>query len=167
MANTGSGLYPADMWVFPQAERVTGDLISKTSARSGPFTTAVTIAALLLVLGVVGFIGRAALDGFGDYDPWGYYMAVFSFIFMVTGAAPLAAVAFRFTKSHWRRPLSRVAELFALVGVLNVLLFIPLLLVLPSIANPDFTVGMEGQLAARRSIWLGLSGGGTRDSPKV
>ena len=158
MANSGSGLYSADMWVFPRAERVTEDLISKTSARSGLFTTAVTIAALLLVLGVVGFIARASLDGFGDYGPWGYYMAVFSFIFMVTGAAPLAAVAFRFTKSHWRRPLSRVAEMFALVGVLNVLLFIPLLLVLPSIENLGFTVGMEGQLAARRSIWLGISG---------
>lgn len=158
MANSGSGLYSADMWVFPQAERVTGDLVSKTSARSGPFTAAVTIAALLLLLGVVGFIARAAGDGFGDYGPWGYYMAAFSFIFMVTGAAPLAACAFRFTKSHWRRPLSRVSEMFALVGVLNVLLFIPLLLVLPSIANPDFVVGMEGQLAARRSIWLGISG---------
>ena len=157
-ANSGSGIYPADMWVFPQPERVTGDLISKSSSRSGPFTTAVTIAALLLVLGIGGFVFRAAGDGFSDYGPWGYYMAVFSFIFMVTGAAPLAAVAFRFTKSHWRRPLSRVSEMFALVGVLNVLLFIPMLLVLPSIANPDFIAGMEGQLAARRSIWLGTSG---------
>ena len=67
MANSGSGLYSTDMWVFPRAERVTEDLISKTSARSGLFTTAVTIAALLLVLGVVGFIARASLDGFGDY----------------------------------------------------------------------------------------------------
>ena len=79
-------------------------------------------------------------------------MATFSFVFMVTSSAPIAAVAFRFTKSHWRRPLSRVSELFAVVGVLNIVLFIPMMFVLPSIGNPAGHV--EGQLEVRRTIWF-------------
>ena len=85
-------------------------------------------------------------------------MAAFSFVFMITSSAPLVACAFRFTKSHWRRPLSRVAELFAIIGVFNILLFIPMVITLPSIANPDFVPGAHGELAARRAIWLGSSG---------
>jgi molybdopterin-containing oxidoreductase family membrane subunit len=83
-------------------------------------------------------------------------MAVFSFLFMITGAAPLVAVGFRFTKSHWRRPLSRVSELFGLLGVLNVLMFIPLLMVLPPLKNPN-VVGHA--LEIRRSIWFGAPKG--------
>ena len=158
MAEHSSGHYPADMWVFPQADLVTAQVMERTTSRCRPYTVALLIAAVLTGLGVVGFIIRASADGLGDYTAWGYYMAAFSFIFMVTSGAPLAAVAFRFTKSHWRRPLSRVAELFAVVGVLNVLLFIPMAIALPSIMNPDFVPGMEGEMAARRAIWLGTSG---------
>ena len=85
-------------------------------------------------------------------------MAAFAFVFMITSSAPLVACAFRFTRSHWRRPLSRVAALFAIIGVFNILLFIPMVITLPSIANPDFVPGPHGELAARRAIWLGSSG---------
>ena len=80
-------------------------------------------------------------------------MGIFSFIFMITGTAPLAAAAFRVTKSHWRRPLSRISELFAVVGIFNILLFIPLMMVLPAIKNPD--LGAH-ELEIRRTIWFGV-----------
>ena len=70
---------------------------------------------------------------------------------MVTGAAPLVACAFRFTKSHWRRPLSRVSELFAIVGVVNIFLFIPLLLAMPPIKNPE---AHGTDLEVRRTLWF-------------
>ena len=139
------------MWVFPAAEAVTRDVADKTSAMPRPFSIALLVAGALFLLGIIGFAARAIDDGFGDHAPWGYFAAVFFFIFMVTSAAPLAAVAFRFTKSHWRRPVSRVSELFAVVGVLNILMFIPLMIVLPSIKNPE--IGVE-ELEIRRTIWF-------------
>ena len=141
----------AGMWVFPRAEEVTRYLAGRTLGLPGPLATAMAVSGVLLVLGVVGFVVRATDDGFGAHGPWGYYAAIFSFLFMVAGAAPLAAVAFRFTKNHWRRPLSRVSELFALVGVFNVLLFIPLMFVLPAINNAGAT---EAGTELRRTIWF-------------
>lgn len=141
----------AGMWVFPRAEEMTRDVASKTFAVPQKLAIALVLSGVLLVLGLIGFIARSVDDGFGDHGPWGYYAAIFSFLFMITGAAPLAAVAFRFTKSHWRRPLSRISELFSAVSIFTVLMFIPLMVVLPSIKNPG---SGEDQLEIRRTIWF-------------
>ncbi|MEK7806328.1 MAG: hypothetical protein AAB528_01215 [Chloroflexota bacterium] len=141
----------AGMWVFPRAEEMTRDVTGKTFALPQKMAIALVLSGVLLVLGLIGFIVRSVDDGFGDHGPWGYYAAIFSFLFMITGAAPLAAVAFRFTKSHWRRPLSRISELFSVVSIFTILMFIPLMLVLPSIKNPG---SGEDQLEIRRTIWF-------------
>lgn len=141
------------MWVFPSPEGITRDVAGKMSSTPRMFSLVMTGAGILLILGIIGFVARGVDDGFGDHEPWGYYAAIFSFIFMVTGAAPLAAVAFRFTKSHWRRPLSRVSEMFAVLGVFSTLMLIPLLVVMPSINNPVQPVPAE-QLELRRTIWF-------------
>lgn len=141
----------AGMWVFPRAEEMTREVASKTFAVPQKLAFGLVLSGVLLVLGLIGFIARSVDDGFGDHGPWGYYAAIFSFLFMITGAAPLAAVAFRFTKSHWRRPLSRISELFSVVSIFTVLMFIPLMLVLPSIKNPG---SGEDQLEIRRTIWF-------------
>lgn len=145
------GHYPG-MWVFPDPRAMTRDMAARVSAMPRTFTLGLLLTFALLVLGVVGFAARAAGDGFDDRAPWGYYMATFSFVFMVTSAAPVAAVAFRFTKSHWRRSLSRVSELFAVVGILNIIMFIPMMLVLPPILNPN--PGQGHDLEIRRTIWF-------------
>ena len=146
--------YHPDMWVFPEVGGMTRNMADKTSAMPRKFALALTAAGALFVLGIIGFAFRAIGDGFDNHEPWGYYAAIFSFIFMVTGAAPLAAVAFRFTKSHWRRPLSRISEMFAFIGLLSTLMLIPLLLVLPSINNPTYS-GIPGEeLEIRRTIWF-------------
>ena len=143
----GHGLH-AGMWVFPDAKTMSQDVSTKTTS----LTMALLVTGVLFILGIVGFVARAVVDGFDDIAPWGYYMAVFSLVFMITSGAPLVAVAFRFTKSHWRRPLSRVAELFSIVAILNLLMFIPLMFLLPDLANPNGVV--EGQLELRRTIWF-------------
>ena len=125
------GHYPG-MWVFPNPRVMTRDMADKIAAMPRMFTLGLLLSFGLLVLGVVGFVARATADGFDDRAPWGYYMATFSFVFMVTSAAPVAAVAFRFTKSHWRRPLSRVSELFAVVGIFNIITFIPMMMIFPA-----------------------------------
>ena len=148
------GHYPG-MWVFPDPRQMTRDMAGKARrAARGPWPWASPSPLALLVLGVVGFVARAAADGFDDRAPWGYYMATFSFVFMITSAAPVAAVAFRFTKSHWRRPLSRVSELFAVVGIFNIITFIPMMLILPPILNPDASHVGAHELEIRRTIWF-------------
>ncbi len=142
----------AGMWVFPDAKVMSQDVSEKTRSMPQPFTIALMVTGILFIIGIVGFVARAADDGFDEIAPWGYYMAVFSFVFMISSAGPLVVVAFRFTKSHWRRPLSRVGELFSIVCILNLLMFIPLMFLLPDMANPDGAV--EGQLELRRTIWF-------------
>ena len=110
--------------------------------------------AVLVILGIIGFVVRAVGDGFSDSarDKWGYYAAMFAFLLATVGTAPVVAVALRWTRNHWRRPLSRASELFALVGVLNVLWFIPLIFLMPGIdLNGDrmLEVGVD-----RRTIWF-------------
>lgn len=145
------GHYPG-MWVFPNPRVMTREMADKVSSMPRAFTLVLLASFALLVLGIVGFVARAAADGFDDRAPWGYYMATFSFIFVITSGAPVAAVAFRFTKSHWRRPLSRVSELFAVVGIFNILMFIPMMIVLPPILNPN--PGHGHDLDIRRTIWF-------------
>ena len=145
----------AGLWVFPDVSVMSRDVAEKARSIPRPLSMALVVTGILFILGIVGFVARALDNGFSDISAWGYYLSVFSMVFMVTSGAPLAAVAFRFTKSHWRRPLSRVSELFAIVGILNFLMFIPLMFMLPSIGNPDAVGGViEGGLAVRKTIWF-------------
>ena len=145
---------PPEVSLTPQGvtEHVTGKVLNFDS-RLG---IAMVGLMLLTVLGVVGFLVRVFGDdgGFSDEarHKWGYYAAMFGFLLVTAGSAPVAAIGFRWTKSHWRRPLSRASELFAVVGVLQVLWFIPLIFLLPEIdLNGDgaFAVGQD-----RRTIWM-------------
>ena len=118
------------------------------------FVLALVGLGVLVILGIIGFIVRAVDDGFSDAarPQWGYYAAMFGFLLVTAGSAPVAAIAFRWTKNHWRRPLSRASELFALVGILNVLWFIPMIFLLPGI-----DLNGDGVLAVgedRRTIWF-------------
>ena len=109
---------------------------------------------VLFILGIIGFSVRAVGDGFSDSarPAWGYYAAMFGFLLCTAGTAPLVAVALRWTKNHWRRPLSRASEMFALVGVLNLLWFIPLMALLPAIdLNGDDALAVGDD---RRTIWF-------------
>ena len=154
MSSHAGSHYDPEMWVFPDAQQMTWDVAGKTHAMPSAFKLGLLVSGVLAVFGVIGFILRLSTDGFSTHGPWGYYAAIFSFVFLVTSSAPLVAVAFRITKSHWRRPISRISELFALLGVINVILYIPLIFVLPSINNPDFAPGIHGQLEIRRTIWM-------------
>ena len=117
------------------------DLLGKHSAAGSKFRGVAIICAVLLGLGIVGFVLRLG-SGVSDPSVWGYHAALFAFILTTAQAAPLVAIVLRLTKGHWRRPTSRAAELFAVVGLLNVLIFIPLLWVLPSLED------------GRRSLWF-------------
>ena len=120
---------------------VTHDLLDRHRATGNVYRGSVLLLGVLFALGVVGFILRLR-GGVSDTAIWGYHAAVFAFILTTAQAAPMVAIAPRLAKAHWRRPISRSAELFTVVGLFNILLFIPLLWVLPSLD--------EG----RRSLWF-------------
>ncbi len=120
---------------------ITNDLLGKSATTGSTFRWVALLCAVLLVLGVVGVVLRLA-DGVSDKTVWGYYAALFAFILSTAQAAPMVAISTRLAKGHWRRPISRIAEMYTAVGLLNLLLFIPLLWVLPSIEN------------GRRTLWF-------------
>ena len=93
----------------------------------------------LLAVGLVGLVLRIA----GGFEPakWSYVASVYAYLMTVAQSAPIVAVALRLVKADWRRPATRVAELFTAVGLLNVILVIPLLIAMPS---------TEGRL----NIWM-------------
>jgi hypothetical protein len=127
---------------------ITSDLLEKHATPASAFRWVALLCTVLVVLGVVGVVLRMS-DGVSDKTVWGYYAALFVFILSTAQAAPMVAIATRLAKGHWRRPISRIAEMFTAVGVLNLLLFIPLLWVLPSLED------------GRRSLWFF----GNRDIP--
>ena len=122
------------------------DMIARHEKTAPAFKAAAAICGVLLILGIVGFILRLT-DGVGNMALWGYHAALFAFILTTCQAAPMAAIAPRMAKAEWRRPISRTAEMFTAVGLFNLLLFIPLLWVLPSLENK------------RRSLWFFEAGG--------
>ncbi len=144
------GHFGPEMWVIPEPTGLADDVVARQRAGSTLFRAALWVGLALTILGVVGFVAKAVTAGFSDHRAWGFYIAAFAFVFTLTASAPLAACAFRFTKSHWRRPLSRIAELFSLVSIVNILLFIPAVIILPDIG----VMTESGEAMVRRSIWF-------------
>ncbi|MFQ5860349.1 MAG: hypothetical protein ACE5IG_02210 [Dehalococcoidia bacterium] len=110
---------------------VTQEILQRYLHAGRGFWTVVVVLAVLFTLGIIGFLIRLQ-DGLEDRLPWGYYAATFTFLLITVQAAPLASIAFRLARNDWRRPLARASELYAAVGLLTILMFIPLLLLLPS-----------------------------------
>ena len=117
---------------------------------------------VLTILGVIGFVMRVS-DGVGDRAVWGYYAAMFSFMVTTASAAPMVAIAPRMANSHWRRPISRAAELWSVVGLLSLLWFIPLLWILPPLSDGRrslwfFDMGASERRALLYAAYMGLGG---------
>ena len=107
--------------------------------------TGARLATLDVALGVLGLIGLIALvanaliEGFDELKPWGYTAVVAGYIMSSFMAAPVLAVLLRLTRSDWRRPLTRIAEIQAAAGIVALILYIPIFLIVPD-AEGRFTV---------------------------
>lgn len=131
--------FPNQVWkASPQ--QVTQNVLGRYRHTGPGFWLAAGILALLFLAGVSGLVIRFR-GGFEDRAAWGYYAATFAFLLTTVQAAPLVSAGLRLTKAHWRRPISRPSELFAMVGFLSILLFAPLLKLVPPVQG-------------RRSIWF-------------
>ena len=127
--------------VLETPQGVTRDLLEKHGQTTDVFWRAFAAFGVMFVLGIIGFVIRLT-DGFSDKAVWGYYATVFVFILTTAQAAPMVAIVPRIAKGHWRRPISRAAELWSVAGLFNLLLFIPMLWVLPPLDDQ------------RRSLWF-------------
>ena len=134
--------------VLVTAEEFSADFLDRHVAVSPLYRRALWVSGVLFLVGVLGFLIRAVADGFDNREPWGYYAATVAFLLTAAGGAPIVAVALRLVKAHWRRPMTRIAELYAVVGALTLVMFIPLLFLVPT-AN------------GRRTIWFQDDDAGT------
>ena len=121
-------------------QQVNEDILPQTYGVGPRFTKATLLFGALVVVGVIGFVIKAT-DGFDDRKDWGYYAAIFAFLYTTCQSALLVSITMRLAKTHWRRPLARVSELFAVVGVFNLIIFLPLLWTIP-------------EAGGRQSIWF-------------
>ncbi|MBM2825953.1 MAG: putative rane protein, partial [Dehalococcoidia bacterium] len=121
------------LWVPATIEsfrELNGGVLERLQSAGSGFQLAVAVSGGLFLLGILGFIMRLQ-GGFEDRAAWGYYATVWVFLFTTVQAAPVVAVATRLAKGHWRRPLSRTAEICAVVGLFNLVLYLPLLALMP------------------------------------
>ena len=149
-------------------EEFTQDILGRHAVTGSRYRRALWIFGVLFLVGVVGFIVRATTDGFYERLPWGYLAATVAFLLTTAGSAPLAAVALRMVKAHWRRPMARIAELYAIAGALILLVFIPLLFLVPSAAGrrtlwfqdtdpQTLGIGSLGKIPGAPHIWVTLA----------
>lgn len=125
---------------------VEDDLFARGRLRGAAFRNAAIVLAVLSALGVVGLVMLIAGEGFGNTPAWGYTAALFAFILTAAQGAPMAAIAPRIAHAHWRRSISRVAELFGLVGVVSFVIYIPVAWALPSMEDGRRTLWFYGDL---------------------
>ncbi len=123
------------------AEEFTQDILDRHATTGPRYRRVMWVTGLLFLVGIAGFVLRVVTSGFDEREPWGYFAATVAFLLSTAGAAPVVAVALRLVKAHWRRPLTRIAEMYAVVGGLSLLMFIPLLFLVPSAAG-------------RRTLWF-------------
>ena len=135
--------FAADNPAWTNHKVIADDLLGRHArvGSGGAFRVALIFFGALAVLGVVGMVLRI-VDGVSDTARWGYTAAVLSFLLTTASAAPMVAIAPRIAKGHWRRIISRPAELWTAAGLVSLLAFIPLLWVLPSLED------------GRRSLWF-------------
>ena len=116
------------------------DVLDRFQEIGSRFWGWVAVLGILTLLGVVGFLIRVA-DGFDDRPAWGYYTATLIFLMTTFVAAPIVSAGLRLIKGHWRRSMTRAAELHGLAGMLGLLMLFPALAALPA-------------LQGRNNIWF-------------
>jgi molybdopterin-containing oxidoreductase family membrane subunit len=118
------------------------DATRRALATGARLATLDIVLAVLAVIGLVAIVINAITEGFNDLEPWGYTAIVSGYLLSSFMAAPILAVLLRLTRSDWRRPLSRIAEIQAAAGIVVLILYIPVFLTVPE-AEGRFTVWVD------------------------
>lgn len=77
---------------------------------------------VVLAVGLVAYIFQLVyglgVTALNDYVSWGVYMANFVFFIGISYAGTLISAVLRLVHADWRRPITRMAEIITVVGVL-------------------------------------------------
>jgi len=132
---------PKDMWAEgPSEKEIVQDVLSRYHHISSRFLAWCGVLGILFLLAVVVVLIRLS-NGFEDRSEWGYYSATLLFIALTFMSTPIISAGLRLAKGQWRRSMTRVPELYGVVGMLGLLMLFPAIAALPPI---------EG----RRTIWF-------------
>jgi hypothetical protein len=135
--------------VPPATPEELNDELIHEARRVGPrMRTLIIVLGMLSVLAFVG-AGMRLVGGTDDHTAWRYYAVCYFYVFSLTAGIPLAAIGLRMARAQWRRPTSRLAEVFLIAGPLHVIFFLPLLAGAPPITGTDpkyNTMWMDWQL---------------------
>ena len=113
-------------------EDITEELIHVSRQTGSRMKKAIILSGILSLFGFIGIAMQMA-NGIDDHTKWNFYAVIYFYIFSVTMGIPMAGIGLRFARAQWRRPTSRSAELFAIAGPVNLIFFIPILMVAPPI----------------------------------
>ena len=149
--------FPPDMWVFPDKPGISADVEEKRRTLPSLYRTA------LIVTGVLCHPRRGRFHlpgcpptGFSQHGPWGYYAAMFSFVFLVTGLGP----PLRHRLPHHQEPLAQAhlpdsrASSPSSASSTSSSTSPSSTPCRPSTNNPNFGPGVHGELAIRRTLWM-------------
>jgi hypothetical protein len=107
---------PKDMWAEgPSEKEIVQDVLSRYHHISSRFLAWCGVLGILFLLGVVVVLIRI-FNGFEDRSEWGYYSATLLFIALTFMSTPIISAGLRLAKGQWRRPMTRVPELYGVVG---------------------------------------------------
>lgn len=123
-------------------QQIIADGLRRIRASGNAYRLALLISGILGIIGVIALIVGPISTGWNDRQAWTYVAITFGFLMCTIGAAPCFSVAMRMTRGHWRRPVNRLAELWAAGMIVPLILFFLLLGVVPD------TKG-------RSSLWFG------------
>ena len=102
--------------------------------RSSTFKFFLYITGFFSIIGIVGLVLRV-IDGFDNMPVWSYYVTSAMFIFTTFMGAPMLSMATKVARGNWRRPISRMSEIFCISGMAGLLFFSPILWGLPSLED--------------------------------
>jgi hypothetical protein len=128
-------------WELAPAD-VLGSALRWMGSTAAALRRPLVIAAILFVIGIVAIVAFPLRQGFANRQAWTYVAAAFLYLMSTAAAAPALSTALRVARSHWRRPVNRASEIWAVTLVIPFLLYLLLL--------PTFP-GTEDRL----SVWFG------------
>lgn len=132
------------VWDLPP-QQILSDGLQRIRAVGSTYRLLLIISAILGVVGLIALIAGPIASGWGERRPWTYVAVTYGFLMSTVAAAPCLSVATRLARGHWRRPVNRLAELWAAAMILPLILFFLLIALLPN---------TEGRL----TVWFGWWG---------
>lgn len=96
------------------------ELAPRKFTRLGQFWT--TGLVLIVIIGIVAYIDQIVkgqvVTNMRDYVLWGVYISNFVFFVAISFVGSLTSAFLRLTKSEWRTPLVRIAEIIAFAAII-------------------------------------------------